>query len=110
MQLPKFISFANNGAGFILCTSPPGYYGKVVRFESADEMTDFVMNKKHETGICIAGKVPKHSILIIYSGDMEKNNVLPESVRIFSEMALFYYETRIKEHERKFKKYLETAH
>jgi len=91
----------------IYCTSPPYYIGKIVQFRNEGQMLDWIATKKMSEGICIAGKVPGHSILVIYNGAKDKETALPDSVILFHQMALFYYNERIKNNSRRFKNYLQ---
>ena len=105
MKIPEFIPYALDGKAFILSTSPPCYIGQVVQFTNQGAMTDFIASKKVNDGLCIAGKVPDHNILVIFAGSIGSKG-LPENANVFKGMARFYYETRVQKCVKRYAKYI----
>ncbi len=113
MQLPEYIPIKtkdNNGNDLLLIMSSekPYYIGKVVQFQSNDEMLDWIARTKVNKDRCICGQVPGYSILVVYNGCLDRNDYsLPESSFIFKQMAIWYGENKIQGKGR-YRKYLQT--
>lgn len=108
MSKPEFYIAQNNQAEpdsvFVLHTEAPYYIGRVMNFRSSIELNDFIAKRMAIDGYFMGSRPDNYNILIILAGALESYKLEPSVKEIYTRMAEFYLNEKIKPNERYYSK------
>lgn len=114
-QLPPFVFIAPQsdapGAGFVLSTSPPYYYAKVLKWDPRDEFA--IVNYVNANNPIVYKQVGEYNLILAFTSSLEGYKIRASDEnwkeplqKLFDSMAAWYLKEKINSNPGYYKRYL----